>query len=203
MEYQIDPDQFLPSFEDICLIVNNIFDLTFFYLKYVLFFIVLIIGILTLLSLRGRFFFERLVYNKGEELPKNPVTKPRIIIGTLYIIIAFGILFNWFIYLLIIVLNPLPDRFLFNFISFSEEFNAFNLNTISEISLIHFDHEFEKTLYYIFASISFIGNVNIIVGIWIIVSKGIKYTRGGIRIIVVGIVCGFLTGFTTCLPLFL
>ncbi|GAH64186.1 unnamed protein product, partial [marine sediment metagenome] len=62
---------------------------------------------------------ERLRYNQEEKLADSPLTKPRIFLGSFYIVFAFGILFNWFTYFLIIVLDPLPDRFIFNYIEFA------------------------------------------------------------------------------------
>jgi hypothetical protein len=54
--------------------------------------------------------------SKEEKLTDNPLTKPRMIMSSVYLIIAFGVLFDWFTYFLIIVLDPLRDRFLFLFI---------------------------------------------------------------------------------------
>ena len=201
MLYQIVPFQFLPDLDQWLIGVNIFFELTFFYLKYVFFSILLIIGIFTLLSLRGRYFLERLRYSTEQKLANNPITKPRLIIGTVYIIIAFGILFNWFTYLLIVILNPLPDRFIFYFINFSDVFDPFSLNRISDINLAQF--EYEKTIYYIFGAISFLGLLNIIISIWQLVNKGGKDARKSIIMLIGGIICEMFVGFTTCLPLFL
>jgi len=201
MAYQIDPDQLLPNFEDWLNFINNFCDLTFIYLKYIFFLILLLVGLLTILKLRGRYYFERIIYKKGQEPPDNPIAKPRIIIGTLYIIIAFGVLFNWFIYLLIIVLNPLPDRFLFNFLNFPDNFNAFGLNTISDISVI--ENPLEKAIYYGIGVLSFGSLIDLTIGIWQMVTKGIKYAKSGLVMIISGLISGLFFGFTTCLPLFL
>lgn len=201
MAYQIDPDQFLPYFEDWLNHINNFCDLIFIYLKYIFFLILLLVGLLTLLKLRGRYYFERIIYKKGQEPPENPIAKPRIIIGTLYIIIAFGVLFNWFIYFLIIVLNPLPDRFLFNFLNFTDNFNFFGLNTISDLSVI--ENPLEKAIYYGMGVASFISLVNLTLGIWQMVIKGVKYAKSGLAMIIFGLIFGLFSGFTTCLPLFL
>ena len=204
MVFKIILDQFLPNFEDWLNNINNFFDLTFIYLKYIFFLILLLVGLLTLLKLRGRYFFERIIYKKGQEPPDNPIAKPRIIIGTLYIIIAFGILFNWFIYLLIVLLNPLPDRFIFNLLPpFTESFNPFGLNTISDISLVQFKNPFEKTLYYGMGLLSFNSLINLTIGIWQIVTEGIKYAKTSLGMIIFGLILGLFSGFTTCLPLFL
>ncbi len=201
MEFQIDPAQFLPNIDQWLIGVNYFFELTFSYLKYIFFVILLVIGILTLISLRGRYFLERLRYSQEQKLADNPITKPRLIIGTIYIIIAFGILFNWFTYLLIISLNPLPDRFVFNFIEFTDIFDPYGLNRISDINMAQF--EFEKTLYYLISICSFASLLNIIISIWLLVNKGGKDAKKSIIMLIGGIIGGILTGFTTCLPLFL
>ncbi len=201
MEFQIDPAQFLPNIDQWLIGINYFFELTFSYLKYIFFVILLVIGILTLISLRGRYFLERLRYSQEQKLADNPITKPRLIIGTIYIIIAFGILFNWFTYLLIISLNPLPDRFIFNFIEFTDIFDPYGLNRISDINMAQF--EFEKTLYYLISIGSFASLLNIIISIWLLVNKGGKDAKKSIIMLIGGIIGGILTGFTTCLPLFL
>lgn len=201
MEFQIDPAQFLPNIDQWLIGINYFFELTFSYLKYIFFVIFLVIGILTLISLRGRYFLERLRYSQEQKLADNPITKPRLIIGTIYIIIAFGILFNWFTYLLIISLNPLPDRFVFNFIEFTDIFDPYGLNRISDINMAQF--EFEKTLYYLISIGSFASLLNIIISIWLLVNKGGKDAKKSIIMLIGGIIGGILTGFTTCLPLFL
>jgi uncharacterized membrane protein YfcA len=201
MDFQIDPAQFLPNIDQWLIGVNYFFQLAFSYLKYIFFMVLLVIGILTLLSLRGRYFLERLRYNKEQKLADNPITKPRLIIGTIYIIIAFGILFNWFTYLLIFSLNPLPDRFVFNFIEFTDFFDPFSLNRISDIKMAQF--EFEKTIYYIISVGSFVSLLNIMISIWLLVNKGGKDAKKSIIMLIGGIIGGIMTGFTTCLPLFL
>ncbi len=111
-------NQFLPNFDGLFIEINSFIELVFGYIKYVFFGILLIIGILTLLSLRGKYFFERIRYSEEKKLADNPMTKPRLILGSLYIVFAFGILLDWFTYFLLVVLDLLPDRLIFNFIVF-------------------------------------------------------------------------------------
>jgi len=117
-------NQFLPNFDDLFIEINSFIELLFGYLKnsfiellfgylkYVFFGILLIIGILTLFSLRGKYFLERIRYSKEQKLSDNPMTKPRLVLGSLYIVFAFGILLDWFTYFLLVVFDPLPDRYL-------------------------------------------------------------------------------------------
>ena len=164
------PAQLIPDLNNWFIFINNFLEIVFFYLKYIFFGILLIMGILTLLSLRGRYFLERLRYNQEEKLAHNPLTKPRIILGSFYIVFAFGILFNWFTYFLIIILDPLPDRFLFTFNEFAGIVDPFQLNRISDISLTIYDYE--KTIYYGVAILFFVAILNLMVSIWQLINKG-------------------------------
>ena len=197
----LNPLQLLPDFNDWFVIINEFLELAFYYLKFIFFGILLIMGILTLLSLRGRYFLERLRYNQEEKLADNPLTKPRLILGTFYIVFSFGILFNWFTYFLMIILDPLPDRFLFTFIEFAGIIDPFQLNRISDISMAIYDYEI--TIYYSVAILSFVAVLNLMVSIWQLINKGGKDTKKVIITLISGLVLGILSGFTTCLPLFL
>ena len=194
-------NQFLPNFDDVFIEVNFFIELLFGYLKYVFFGILLIIGILTLLSLRGKYFLERIRYSKEQKLADNPMTKPRLILGALYIFFAFGILLDWFTFFLLVVLDPLPDRLIFNFVSFSGINDPFALNNISDISMVVYPYE--KTIYYGVAIVSFMALLTITISLWQIINKEGKDAKKSIVSLITGIVTGLLAGFTTCLPLFL
>jgi len=75
-------NQFLPNFDDWFIEINSFIELFFGYMKYIFFAILLVIGILTLLSLRGKYFLERIRYSKEQKLADNPMTKPRMILGS-------------------------------------------------------------------------------------------------------------------------
>ena len=194
-------DQFLPNFDELFIEINSFIELVFGYMKYVFFGILLIIGILTLLSLRGKYFLERIRYSKEEKLANNPMTKPRLILGAFYIVFAFGILLDWFTYFLLVVLDPLPDRFIFNFISLSGIIDPFALNNISDISKAVYPYEI--TIYYGVAIVSFTALLTITISLWQIINKEGTIAKKSITSLITGIVTGLLAGFTTCFPLFL
>jgi len=194
-------NQFLPNFEDLFIEINSFIELLFGFLKYVFFGILLIIGILTLLSLRGKYFLERIRYSKEQKLADNPMTKPRLVLGSLYIIFAFGILLDWFTFFLLAVLDPLPDRLIFNIITLSGTIDPFGLNNFSDISNVVYPYE--KTIYYGVAIVSFMALLTITISLWQIINKEGTKTKKSIVSLIGGIVMGLLTGFTTCLPLFL
>ena len=194
-------NQFLPNFDDLFIEINSFIELLFGYLKYVFFGILLIIGILTLFSLRGKYFLERIRYSKEQKLSDNPMTKPRLVLGSLYILFAFGILLDWFTYFLLVVFDPLPDRLIFNFISLSGIIDPFALNNISDISKAVYPYE--KTIYYAVAIVSFMALLTIVISLWRIINKEGTITKKSIVSLITGVVIGLLAGFTTCLPLFL
>jgi len=192
--------QLLPNFDNWFITINNTIELFFGYMKFIFFVILLVIGILTLLSLRGKYFLERIRYSKEEKLADNPMTKPRLILGSVYIIIAFGILFNWFTYFLIVVLDPLPDRLIFNLIPLSDSISWFDLNRLLDINKVVYPYE--KTIYYGVAIASFISILDITISLWQIINNG-RDVKKSLFSLIGGIVTGIMTGFTTCLPLFL
>jgi hypothetical protein len=190
-----------PVLDDIFSNVNGFLEIFFGYLKHVFFAILLAIGLLTLFSLRGKYFLERLRYSKEEQLTDNPLTKPRIIISSVYLVIAFGGLFDWFTYFLIIILDPLPDRFLFVFIQLSGITNPFGLNFVADINQA--TRPFETTIYYTIAIASFIALLDILISIWQMSVRDNINEKKAIFALMGGFILGMLTGFTTCLPLFL
>jgi len=183
-------NQVLPNFDDLFIEINLFIELLFGYLKYVFFGILLIIGILTLFSLRGKYFLERLRYSKEQKLADNPMTKPRLVLGSLYIVFAFGILLDWFTYFLLVVFDPLPDRLIFNFISLSGIIDPFALNNISDISKAVYPYE--KTIYYAVAIVSFMALLTIVISLWQIINKEGTITKKSIISLITGIVAGLL-----------
>lgn len=194
-------NQFLPNLDDLFIEINSFIELVFGYMKYIFFGILLIIGILTLLSLRGKYILERIRYSKEQKLADNPMTKPRMILGSLYIVFAFGILLDWFTYFLLAVLDPLPDRLIFNFISLSGIIDPFASNNVSDIGKTVYPYE--KTIYYGVVIFSFLSLLTITISLWQIINKEGTLTKKSIISLITGVVTGLLAGFTTCLPLFL
>ena len=187
--------------EEYFVTINFILEVVFGYLKYIFGGILLIIGVLTLFSLRGRYFLERLRYNQEEDLAHNPLTKPRLAIGIFYIIFATGIIFDWFTYFLIIVLDPLPDRFIFMYFQFIGIEDPFGVNFLSDIRQTTMT--IEKTIYYLGAIGSFIALLAIVMSIWQMSVRDKINEIKTIATLISGLIVGMLTGFTTCLPLFL
>ena len=85
-------EDILIGLEAFCLAFNEFAEIFFGYMKYIIVFILLAIGISTLLKLRGNYIQERMrnMDMKIDEI--NHFKKPRLIVGTIYIVLAFGIL---------------------------------------------------------------------------------------------------------------
>lgn len=185
--------------ENWCIAFNNFFLIFCGYLKYIFVFIILTIGIFTLLKLRGVYSQSR---SPSTEDKEDYLMKPRLILGCCYIVLAFGILFDYLTYFLLIILEPLPDRLIYNFITFSG-IDPFYLNGIMDISASQFPHE--KTIYYCFSYISLISILDILLSLWYLINNNriINNPRSTIRFLIFGVVGGILFGFNTYLPFFL
>ena len=180
----------------------NEFALIFFrYMKYILFFILFLIGILTLLKLRGHYTLDKIGNGEKEFTDINKLRKPRLFLGSIYITLAFGILFNWLTLAMIFVLEPLPDRLIFNFINFHDIIDPYTMNRIMDISASIYPHE--QTIYYCVAMGSFIAITDVIIAIWYLVNRVPFNPKMGFSLLIGGVTAGILLGFTTCLPFFL
>jgi len=189
----------LIGLENWCIAFNNFFLILCKYLKYIFVFIILTIGILTLLRLRGVYRQSRLVSKDKQEAP---FIKPRLILGCSYIVLGFGILFNYITYFLIWILDPLPDRIVYNFIMFSG-IDPYYLNGIMDISASQFPHE--KTIYYCFSIGSLLALLQVLVSLWYLINNNrlIHNPSKAIYILITGIGEGIFFGFNTSLPFFL
>lgn len=179
-----------------CIEFNKFALIYFQSIKFIFVLILLMCGILTLLKLRGFYFKSRSENKKGKE---NLLTKPRLILGSAYIILACGILFNYLIYFLIWAFEPLPDRLIFNFISLID-IDPYITNRITDIHSAIYPHE--KTLYYIVAMFSFSFMLHLILSIWYFIYKS-KHPRQTMKHLVISILGVIIFGFTTFMPLML
>lgn len=184
-----------------CLEFNKFAVIFFGYMKYILFLIMFIIGILTLLKLRGHYTLDKMENGEKEFTDNNKLRNPRLILGSVYIALAFGILFNWLTLAMIFVLEPLPDRLIFNFINFHGIVDPYTMNRIMDISASIFPHE--QTIYYCVALGSFGAITDLLIAIWYLVNRVPFNPKMGFSLLIGGVMTGILLGFTTCLPFFL
>ncbi len=204
----ISPDQMmgdvLTGLENWCEMFNIFSRYFFAYMKYIFFFILLLIAILTFAKFRGIYRISRTKFAfqpDSEEGIKDGFKAPRIAMGIIYLILAFGILFNFFTYFMLIILDPLPDRLIFGFINFSGYIDPEVMNRIADIEASIYPHE--QTIYYAVAMASFGALLDVIVSIYYIIVNTNQNNKRPIATLIAGVTAGIFTGFTTCLPLFL
>ena len=186
-------------FENFCISFNQYVQVIFIILKYVFVAVLIGCGVLTLLKARGIYFKTRII-SSGKEANKNDLlTKLRLIVGAVYIVIGSGFLFNYLTYFLIWFLDPLPDRLIFTFISLID-IDPYAVNRITDIQLAIYPHE--KTLYYIIAMGSFGSTVHFTLTIWYFLSKPNNPRKVVINAFIVVPEC-VLFGFTTFMPFIL
>ena len=94
--------------------------------------------------------------------------KPRLSMGCVYIVLGFGILFNYITYFLIWILDPLPDKLIYNFIEFSG-IDPFYMNRIIDINASQYPHE--KTIYYCFSLGSILSLLDILLSLWYLINN--------------------------------
>ena len=189
----------ISGLESWCVAFSEFFLIFIQYIKFIFVFIILSIGILTLLRLRGIYLQPRL---RKVEKDEDSLNKLKFILGTLYISLAFGILFNYGTYFLIWFLDPLPDHLIYNFIEFSG-INPLYLNGIKDISMAQLPHE--KTLYYCFSLGSLVSFLDILLSLWYLINNNriINNPRRTIGFLFSGVGGCILFGFTPFLPFFL
>lgn len=198
---------FFEKVEQLFNIINGLFFLFFLYSKYIFALILIILGLMTLLKFRGYHRKERVMGGIKEFKNKDwkeKMKKTYIIVGLIYIFMGFGIIFNFLTYILIWMLEPLPDKFIFEFLKVGGVLDPEYLAHLSDINHSTIN-PYERAFYYFLALISFLGILQIMVGIYFIIKQG-NIIKNPIRIffmIMGGIIEGILAGFTTSLLFFI
>ena len=127
-------------FESFCIVFNQYANIIFIILKYIFVIVLIGCGVLTLLKARGIYFRTRAFSSEKDDNKTDPLTKPRLILGTVYIVVGSGILFNYLTYFLIWFLDPLPDRLIFSLINLID-IDPYAINRITDIHLAIYPHE--------------------------------------------------------------
>ena len=180
---------------------NGILSIFFSALKYVLFALLLIMSILTLLRYKKNYTIFKLNV-AGKNLPEGfTLKKKQLVGGIVYMVLAFGILFNFMTFFMLIILDPIPDRFALQLLNYAGVFNPWALDGVIVIS--NFGSAIEMTVYCVFTVASLICFVEVLVSIWLIISENIIHIKKVFLHLFAWIFMGFLFGFTTFLPLLL
>jgi len=191
----------------------NNFSLIFFkFLKYILVFILLMIGILTLLKLRGIYFTSRSRSSEQDGIKKSELDKPRLVLGCIYIVLGCGILFNYLIYFLMWILDPLPDRFLFILLNLiNTALSEVDFFQINKIDLRRFTNinlaiaPIEKSFYLFIAYWSYYGTIHFLLTLWYLIDKSrpLVNPRKAIGNLFFSLGICLISGFTTFMPFIL
>lgn len=192
--------ELIEGLEAFSIIFNTFMSAFFICVKYVFGLILIVLGFLTIFKSRRNNNFKnpRFIANDANH---NRFKKSGIVLAGIYINIGIGIIFTYFTLLLVILLEPIPDRFIF--IMFTDN-NVIDPNIIYNIRDIEtLSEPFDKTLYYLLSIGSFLSFLDIIVNLWLILNNGGSNLRMQITLLLTGIVGCFFTGFTTFLMLFL
>jgi len=180
---------------------NDISSVFFSALNYILFLLLIIMGFLALLKFKKNYAIFKLNVNEKSLEEKYVLKMKQLIIGIAYLVIAFGILFDYITYFMLIVLEPIPDRFALEFLNYAGVFNPWALNGV--IDTCSFASPMEMTVFYAFTFASFICFVEVLVSIWLIITENIIHIKKVFLNLFAWIFMGFLVGFTTFLPLLL
>jgi hypothetical protein len=182
-----------------CIEFNKYAIIYFQSIKFIFAIILLMCGISTLLKLRGFYFKSRLISSDKNVDKADLLTKPKLILGCVYIVLGFGILFNYLTYFLIWFLDPLPDRLIFSMVSLID-IDPYAINRITDIHSAIFPHE--KTIYYGIAMLSFGHTIHLTLSIWYFLAK-VKNPRDTMIRLFEAVPGSILFGFTTFMPFML
>ena len=173
----------------------------FISLKYTFVVILFLLGIFTLLKLRGIYFTMRLRENNVTTNVRTPLDKMRLLLGAFYIIFALGILFNYLTYLLYWVLDPLPDKILMDLLISTGVFEESQVERFFVVGVQI--NQFEEIFFCIITLLSFVAFLNVVLSIWVIVYQGRQAVRQALELLFSGLILGILLGFNTFMPLFM
>jgi len=187
-----------------CEIFNSFSEVLFGLLKYILIFMLFMIGYMTLRKYRGFFRGMKLreqYMDEEEKLLKEKLRETSTILGIFYIALGVGILIGYLTHLLAIVLDPIPDAFIFDFINFAGKIPEENMQRIMNLELA--EYAWEKSIYYCIAYSSFLGFVGVIMGLRFMIMYANKTHTTSFKLFIMGLIDCIFCGFTTFMPLFM
>jgi len=187
------------NFESFLNDFNNFMPLLFFFLKFILAGMLLLLGSISLLRLKGMYSRERL---RNPNIDNSYLFKnSRFILGNVYLVLGIGFIFNFMIYALILIFNLIPDMLIIPLIrsieSIPQEFitDYFinnNLDTPPEVFVNN-----------IIGIVSFLIFFSIIFNIWSLVTNRDFNISKQVIGLGVGVIAGCLFSFSRFLLLFL
>lgn len=178
----------------------NIFMSTLFiFLKYIFAGILLLLGTISLLRLKGIYTKERIHnphINKSYFFQNS-----RFIIGNIYLILGIGFIFNFMIYALILMFGLIPDMLIVPLLS---SINSIPQDFINDFFINNnLETPFQIFVYNIIGLVSFMIFLSIILSIWFLINNRDFNMSKPIISLIFGLVAGFLVSFSRFLPFFL
>ncbi|MBY9021244.1 MAG: hypothetical protein KGD67_09310, partial [Candidatus Lokiarchaeota archaeon] len=111
-------------------------------------------SLLALLKFKKNYAIFKLNFNNTSLEDKFMLKRKQLIIGVIYLVLGFGILLDFLTYFLLIILDPIPDRFAFDLLNYIGAFNPWALNGVIDTS--SFGSPIETTVFYAFNLVSLI-----------------------------------------------
>ena len=185
----------------ICDWFNAISSAFFGAVKYLLFLILIAMSMLALLKFKKQHAIFKVNNNDTTLEEKFTMKNKQLIIGTVYLVFAIGILFDFLTYFMLVVLEPIPDRFAFQVVNHIGVSNPWALSGVVDPSSL--GSPVETMVFYIFTFVSLVCFLDILVSVWLIITENIVHIKKAFFSLFTGVFFGFLVGFTTFLPLLL
>jgi hypothetical protein len=181
---------------------NDISSVFFGAVKYLLFLILLTMSLLAFLKFKKHHAILKVNNSNDMTLEqKYSMKNKHLIIATVYLVFAFGILLDFLTYFMLVVLEPIPDRFAFQLVNYAGITNPWTLYGVVDPSSL--GSPVETMVFYIFTYVSLVCFLDILVSVWLIITENIVHIKKAFFSLFTGVFFGFLVGFTTFLPLLL
>lgn len=178
----------------------NIFMSTLFiFLKYIFAGILILLGTISILRLKGMYTKER--WHNPHMNKSYFFQNSRFIVGNVYLILGIGIIFDFMIYALILMFRLIPDMLIVPLLSSINSIppdflNDFFINNTLETPIQIF-------VYNIIGLVSFMIFLSIILSIWFLINNRDFNISKPLISLIFGLIAGFLVSFSRFLPFFL
>lgn len=185
-------------------LLDNLFDwfnsfcsLFFVVMKLLLGVILISIGVLTTMRLRGAYFLGRLRTNQASN-DDSQLTRVGAFIGSLYIVLGFGIILNYAIYLFIFLFDAFPEPYLFSLIDMITK----ELSLTESINISFDGLPYERAIYYCLSFVSFSSFLMISVSIYSLCIR-MQNIAKNLKLLITSLITEIFVGFTIFMPLML
>lgn len=183
-------DNFLDLFNSFC-------SLFFVVMKFLLGIILISIGIFTTMRLRGVYFLGRIRFGQ-EDSSDNQLTRVGAFVGSFYMVLGFGIVFNYAIYLFMFLFDSFPEPYLFSLIDMVIKEIPLSIPINIGINGL----PYEKAIYYGFCFVSFLSFLLLFVSTYSLTIR-MQNIAKNIKLLITSVIAELFFGFTIFMPLML